>query len=213
MSTQTTGAGKKEVSDLPSRISASPEAPESEGAIVRAAIAEFCEKGFDGARIETIAKRSGYNKSLIYRYFTDKTGLFHAAFGRKLEQRLKWANTLPTPLSDALALWFDETLADPDYLRMLQQESLGFREATIIEEASRRDYYQKLIQLVESRQEQGVISKEYRSVDILLMMTALVFFPVAFPHVAELIYGKPVNSEEFKQEWKNLLKQVAERLG
>ena len=44
--------------------------------ILNAAEAVFAEHGFDGARIETIAQVSGYNKSLIGQYFGDKLGLY-----------------------------------------------------------------------------------------------------------------------------------------
>lgn len=36
----------------------------------------FAELGFSAARIDAIAKASGYNKSLIYQYFGDKLGLY-----------------------------------------------------------------------------------------------------------------------------------------
>lgn len=45
-------------------------------AILDAAEAIFAENGFDGARTEIIAKTSGYNTGLIFRYFGDKLGLY-----------------------------------------------------------------------------------------------------------------------------------------
>ena len=44
-------------------------------AILMAAESVFAQHGFDGARIDTIADISGYNKTLIFRYFGDKLGL------------------------------------------------------------------------------------------------------------------------------------------
>jgi TetR/AcrR family transcriptional regulator len=44
--------------------------------IVDAAEVVFAHHGYDGARIETIAQTSGYNKSLIGQYFGDKLGLY-----------------------------------------------------------------------------------------------------------------------------------------
>ena len=46
--------------------------------IVRAACEEFCESGFDRARIGTIAQRAGIGKSTIYEYFPSKTDLLLA---------------------------------------------------------------------------------------------------------------------------------------
>src|SRR6266853_2877129 len=51
-------------------------------AILTAAEVVFAEHGFDGARIDTIANVSGYNKTLIFRYFGDKLGLYAAVLRR-----------------------------------------------------------------------------------------------------------------------------------
>lgn len=44
--------------------------------ILTAAEIVFAEHGFDGARVDTIAHVSGYDKKLIFRYFGDKLGLY-----------------------------------------------------------------------------------------------------------------------------------------
>ena len=51
-------------------------------AILNAAEEVFSEHGFDGARIDVIAKTSGYNKSLIFQYFDDKLGLYNEVIRR-----------------------------------------------------------------------------------------------------------------------------------
>jgi AcrR family transcriptional regulator len=48
-------------------------------AILAAATAEFASKGLKGARVDTIARRAGANKRMIYHYFADKEGLYLAA--------------------------------------------------------------------------------------------------------------------------------------
>jgi TetR/AcrR family transcriptional regulator len=44
----------------------------------------FTEKGFDGARMEEISKRSGINKALLHYYYRTKEKLFNAIFERVL---------------------------------------------------------------------------------------------------------------------------------
>src|SRR5579859_7198043 len=51
-------------------------------AILTAAETVFAEHGFDGARIDTIADVSGYDKKLLFRYFGDKLGLYAAVLRR-----------------------------------------------------------------------------------------------------------------------------------
>src|SRR4030081_680192 len=53
--------------------------PERTSAVIRAAaVKEFTEKGYGGARIDAIALRSGVNKRLIYHYFGSKEALYLA---------------------------------------------------------------------------------------------------------------------------------------
>ncbi len=61
-------------------------------AILNAGEEVFAEHGFDGARIDAIAKVSGYNKSLIFQYFSDKLGLYAAVIRRADEQTRIWQN-------------------------------------------------------------------------------------------------------------------------
>ena len=48
--------------------------------ILEAAAAEFAERGFDGARGDSIALRAGVNKALIYYYYSNKEELLDLLF-------------------------------------------------------------------------------------------------------------------------------------
>ena len=59
--------------------------------ILDAAKDEFSRRGFDGARIEAIARRARANKQLVFYYYHSKRGLFHAVLtqaARELEAAL-----------------------------------------------------------------------------------------------------------------------------
>ena len=47
-------------------------------AVLAAAVKEFAEKGYGGARIDSIARRAGANKRMIYHYFGGKEDLYLA---------------------------------------------------------------------------------------------------------------------------------------
>ena len=47
-----------------------------------AARQEFARRGFDGARVEAIARRAGVNKQLLFYYYHSKRGLFHAVLSQ-----------------------------------------------------------------------------------------------------------------------------------
>ncbi len=78
--------------------------------ILDAAQAAFAEHGYDGARIQAIARASGYNISLLIQYFTDKPGLY-AAVLQRADQEL---NAL---LEKILAPWLSNTEAVLDAQR------------------------------------------------------------------------------------------------
>jgi AcrR family transcriptional regulator len=50
--------------------------------ILQAAIAEFAGNGLDGARVDSIARRAGANKRMLYHYFGSKDDLFLAVLER-----------------------------------------------------------------------------------------------------------------------------------
>lgn len=52
----------------------------TEETIFNAAREEFIEKGFDGTRMQEIAKRAGINKALLHYYYRTKEKLFDAIF-------------------------------------------------------------------------------------------------------------------------------------
>jgi len=52
------------------------DADRARAAILEAAEEVFAEDGFDGARVEAIARTAHYNSSLLFRYFGDKSSLY-----------------------------------------------------------------------------------------------------------------------------------------
>jgi AcrR family transcriptional regulator len=51
-------------------------AADSRNAILAAATTEFAARGFDGASVDDIARRSGLNKAMIYYHFKSKQGVY-----------------------------------------------------------------------------------------------------------------------------------------
>lgn len=67
--------------------------------ILKAAETEFAKHGFHGARVDTIAEVSSFNKTLIFRYFGDKLGLYTAVLK---QADLEWSELLSHSLSQVL---------------------------------------------------------------------------------------------------------------
>lgn len=59
---------------------------ETEARIFAAAAEEFAAHGFEGARVDSIARRAGVNKALLYYYIGDKNTLYSGLIIRTLEE-------------------------------------------------------------------------------------------------------------------------------
>ncbi|HPY96128.1 MAG TPA: helix-turn-helix domain-containing protein [Candidatus Cloacimonadota bacterium] len=52
----------------------------TESIIFAAAMGEFLEKGYNGARMQAIADKAGINKALLHYYFKGKDDLYKSIF-------------------------------------------------------------------------------------------------------------------------------------
>jgi TetR/AcrR family transcriptional regulator len=108
-------------------------------AILSAAEVVFAEHGFDGARIDAIAKASGYNSSLLFHYFGDKLGLYTEVVKRADREMSELQAQVLSPLLGAetdfsnahefkalleviVTTIFDFLVARPLFIRMLLWE-------------------------------------------------------------------------------------------
>ncbi|MCA9006425.1 MAG: TetR/AcrR family transcriptional regulator [Planctomycetaceae bacterium] len=184
----------------------------SQDAILKAAIAEFAERGVEGARIEAIAREAKFNKSLIYRYFNDKQGLFEAALQSKLEERNESVAKIPKEISEVLQFYFKENLRDQNYVRVLLNEAQQNEGEPLIDDDWRKEYYHNHIERLKQAQTAGELSDELDPVCLMLIFTALVFFPATLPQLAQLISGHKVDSDAFQKLWSNCLRTLTRLL-
>jgi len=111
-------------------------------AILDAAEAVFADHGFAGACVDTIAEVSGFNKTLIFRHFGDKLGLYAAVLKRIDAQATHLQGQLLGPLfadesmvcdahrfraflTTAIGAFFDFMVEHPHITRMLLWEHAG----------------------------------------------------------------------------------------
>jgi AcrR family transcriptional regulator len=86
--------------------------------ILDAAIAEFSAYGLAGARIDRIAETADANKRALYLYFTNKEGLFQAAFERVIADLVEAVPLTEDDLPGYAGRVFDQLLEHPEALRM-----------------------------------------------------------------------------------------------
>jgi len=199
------------VKSTPKVIRARPrDAERTRGRILSAAAREFANKGFDGARVDVIARRSGANKQLIYRYFGDKRGLFDAAVRDMLAVKARTHEAAPTDLEDLLPYYFHATGEDRDWLRFLLWEALSYgARADLPGEVDRCAGMQRGIQRVRDAQRAGHLPAGVPPEHALLAMMALATFPWAFPQLTRMVSGTPPSDPRFRTEYAAVLRAIA----
>ncbi|MCB2100303.1 MAG: TetR family transcriptional regulator [Rhodobacterales bacterium] len=99
--------------------------------ILEAAVAEFAENGFGGARVDAIAERALANKRMIYHYFGNKEDLFVAVMERAYEQIRRHEIELDLQhrdpeqgIRELVRFTFQYFLDHPEFIRLLNNENL-----------------------------------------------------------------------------------------
>ena len=96
------------------------DADRTRAAILDAAEAVFAQHGFDGARVEAIANASGFNNSLLFRYFGDKIGLYTEVLKRADREMSELLARVFAPLPE------DETItSDANRFRAFLSTTFG----------------------------------------------------------------------------------------
>ena len=98
--------------------------------ILKAGLAEFAAKGYDGARTVSIAKRAKCNIRMLYHYFGGKEGLYLACLEkvyfhiRKEEQKLNLHELPPAKaLKKLVDFTFDHMRENPDFVHLAGAEN------------------------------------------------------------------------------------------
>jgi len=191
------------------RLSRDPE--RTQRRILAAALHEFALHGFAGARVDTIARRAGSNKRMLYHYFTDKAGLFSAVLRHKISERSRSVQAAAAGRQSELVPWFEQNCRDTDWVRLLAWESLQPARGKIMDEAQRRKHTLKAIQRIKDRQAAGNLIKGVEPQFLQLCLAALTMFPIAMPQITRLIAGRTPDDPRFQRDYAAFLETIARR--
>jgi len=146
--------------------------------ILRCAITEFHEHGFEKAKVETIAKAANIAKGSIYQYFEDKKELFLYAVDWSVEYFMRKIDAL-TPLEgmDVFDYFLSgsqgryELLKEEPLLAAFSFDVYGGRFADLTRDI--RDVYERVgnkyeIKLIENGQKKGTIRTDIDTEALLL---------------------------------------------
>lgn len=168
--------------------------------ILDGALAEFSEKGFDGARIDEIALRAGVNKNLLYHHYGSKDGLFSALLERTYatirarQKDIQLRDMDPVKGMRKLVTFTGRIwIQYPEFLRLLQSENLnGGRHVRASTEIQRM--YNPLLEtindLLQRGSRAGLFRKALDPIDVYISISALTAHYISNAHTFEAVFNQ-----------------------
>jgi AcrR family transcriptional regulator len=177
--------------------------------ILDAAVVEFGEHGFAGARISAIASRAGVNEQLISYYFDSKEGLYRTLQGR---WRLTSADASrpELPIADVVAAFLRLNVEQRSYARLLAWEGLAADTSSDADEAG--GYFTEMVDDLRRRQRAGELADDLDPAYVLLLLFAAALAPTVIPQIARQFTGLGVDSPTFQAAYAEQLRRVVQRL-
>ncbi|MCX8003501.1 MAG: TetR family transcriptional regulator [Burkholderiaceae bacterium] len=172
--------------------------------ILNAAMREFAERGFAGARVEEIARATRTSKRMLYYYFSSKEGLYLAALEeayRRMRQLEADLHLEDLPPEDALRKLVGHTVdyqyAHPDFLRLVMNENI-LRGEFIRRSRTIQSLNVPAIDRLRAIYERGVAEGVFRSgldpIDLHMSISALSVFNVANKYTFSLIFKRDLDA-------------------
>jgi len=181
--------------------------------IMAAARAEFAEKGFNGARVDSIAARSGLNKQLVYYYFGSKDDLYRVALEEaysEIRLREKNLDLRSLPPEDAIIRLIDFSLSylsqHREFIRMLADENALGGPHVKDSEAFHRTNSPLIEMIGETLREgesQGVFRKGIDPLDLYISIAGMTFFYFANSFTMSAIFGRDLSTPEALEVYRN----------
>ena len=190
----------------PARAERQRDAERSRQALLEAALDEFAERGYAGARVADIAQRAGVNKQLINYYFGSKEGLYLAVQQGWLDREEGFAPP-DLALADLVVRYLQDAVRDPRALRLLLWRGLADDSAP----GGRRSR-QPDLDRVRAGQVAGEVAADLDPAAVLLAGMGMVAAPLAMPQVAWELFGIDPSSEEFLTRYGEQIRRIVAHL-
>ena len=182
------------------------DAERSRQALLDAALDEFSERGYAGARVADIARRAGVNKQLINYYFGSKEGLYLAVQQAWLDREEGFAPP-DLPMADLVVRYLADAIRDPRSLRLLLWRGLADDSAPGGDRSRQPD-----LDRVRARQAAGEVAADLDPAAVLLAGMGMIAAPLAMPQVAWALFGIDPASEEFLIRYGEQIRRIVAHL-
>ena len=194
----------------------------SKAAILRAAEAEFADKGFFGARVDEIAAKADINKRMIYAYFGDKEALYNqvllntyskmeAVENNLIKQNLQGISLIEKIIST----YFDFLYNNPNFVNILMWENLnkGKYLKKIENQVIERKTISYFINAIEKGKTIGIFKDDIDSYNVVLSMITTCFANFSNQYtLSRLFHTDLTNIEIIDERKKHTIKLITSYL-
>jgi AcrR family transcriptional regulator len=197
--------------DAPVRAANTRDPERTSAAILAASIKEFTERGYEGARIDNIARRAGVNKRMLYHYFGNKEALYVAVLEgsytaiRSAERSLRLPERDPVEAMRDLVLFTWRYYQNhPEFLAILNTENL--HRAKFLKRSARIfELNSPLIEQISVLLQHGAEAKVFRedtdAVKIYISIASLGFFYLSNRWTLSTIFRRDLQAKEEIDSW------------
>ena len=182
--------------------------------ILQAAVEEFGEHGYAGARVSQIAARAGVNAQLISYYFDGKAGLHQA-----LTSQWRGVTTSLTrpgrPIDEIAGDFVRVDAQNRSWGRMLIWEALGDGPPRTPPAQSQPEGPDPLLEQVADlrrRQAEGEFPADLDAGHLLLALFAMASAPTVLPQIVRRILGAEPDSAEFRAAYADQVTRIVRHL-
>lgn len=183
--------------------------------VVSAAIDEFSEYGFDGARVDRIAKNSSLNKAMIYYYYSSKEKLYEAVLSllykkvsTAVNSQIATEGDIVTRLGRIVDFYADLLLnLDAKLLRIMMKEiASGGKFLRKFFIPLMVPIQRELVRLIDEGVQRGELREGYHTHTLIQVVGSVVFFSMLSISAKGTDLEKVLLPENYREVFKQTLK-------
>jgi TetR/AcrR family transcriptional regulator len=174
--------------------------------ILVAAREEFCEYGFDGARVDRIAENAAANKRLLYHYYGNKEALYSAVLLdayreiREGERELHLQELEPVEaMRKLVSFTFDHFRQNPWFIRLLATENI-LRAEFVKRIPEVPELHSPIVQqirtVLSAGQKEGLFRSGVDPVHLYISVAGVSYFFFSNIHTLSVIFSTPLDGDE-----------------
>lgn len=179
--------------------------------ILNAAVEQFAQNGFAGARVEAICDAANVNARMVYHYYADKAGLYVAVLEHVLSElraeELKLDVSAGEPLEGLLAMFdftFNHFASHPELIRLLSAENLMKGEFLRSSKATPKvasPVLKQIAALLKRGEQSGAVRSGIDPLHLYVMMVSLSYFHKSNVHTMSIIWDAPLQSRGWLDQY------------